>query len=133
MIRATVLSAAALALAGCGASASSAGNFAGAERDVADQVEALQSAGESRDGAKLCDDVLARELRERMAARGSTCAEQVEQAMADADDFRIDVEDVTIQGARATARVRARSDGAERQKTIALVRERGGWRVSSLD
>ncbi|HWT23457.1 MAG TPA: nuclear transport factor 2 family protein [Solirubrobacteraceae bacterium] len=129
--RLAVLVLAAFAVAGCGTT-SSAGDFSGAEQGVAEQVEALQSAGESRDGEEACSRILSRALREAMAAQGSGCANQVEEAMRDADDVELDVRDVTVQGDRATARVRARFGGADRVRTLQLVREDGGWRIDSL-
>jgi len=116
------------ALAGCGATDSSGGSFAGEERRIADQVEALQSAGESGDAKKVCDEVLARSLRERVAARGSTCQTELDKAIKDADDFDLTVEDVAITGNRATARVR----GREGTRTLQFAREGASWRVSSL-
>jgi hypothetical protein len=121
----------AAALAGCG-TASSAGKFSGAQGDVAKQVEALQTAGQSHDGDKACSDILSRSLRDAMNAAGSTCAEQVSTAMKDADDFELDVRAVSITGPRATARVRARIGGRDQIRTMQLVRESGSWRISSL-
>jgi hypothetical protein len=122
----------AVALAGCGGSTSSATNFSGDEQGVAEQVEALQSAAESRDGAAVCGDVLTADLRESMRSDGASCADQVDEAIGDADDFELEVQDVSVQGEQATARVLARYDGADRVRTVELVRERGSWRISSL-
>ena len=121
----------AAALAGCG-SASSATNFTGADQAVAEQVELLQSAGESRDAEEICADVLSPALRESIRAEGASCPEQVDEALNDADDFEIDVRDVEVQGERATARVLARVDGAERSRTIELVRAGDRWVIDSL-
>jgi hypothetical protein len=118
-------------LAGCGTT-SSATNFSGAEQGVAEQLEALQSAGESGDGDEVCGQLLSAELRTAMRAGGQSCADQVEEAIADADDFDLEVVRVQVQGDSATAEVTARIDGAERRRTMELVRERGGWRISSL-
>jgi hypothetical protein len=121
----------ALVAAGCG-STSSARDFAGAEQAIAEKVEQLQSAGESRDGDEICTEVVSRALRQALTAPGSTCPEQVDEALGDADDFELDVRDVTIRGERATAQVRARVGGAERLRAVELVRQGGGWRVDSL-
>jgi hypothetical protein len=56
----------------------------------------------------------------------------VETAVKDADDFDLTVEDVSLAGARATARVKSRERDAERVRTLELVREGGNWRVSGL-
>jgi hypothetical protein len=132
MPRRLVFLLAAIALAGCGGTASSSGNFSGTERDVADQVEALQSAGEARDGDKACNDVLSAALRRAMTTSTATCGDQVAEAMKDADDFELDVRAVQVNGDRATARVQARFGGADRVRSLELVRERGAWRIDSL-
>jgi hypothetical protein len=118
--------------AGCGASASSAGDFEGEERRVADVVEKLQSAGETGDAAEICDEVLASDLREEMQAAGANCEQELEKAIQDADDFELEVEDVTITGDSATAKVRGRDQGEERVRDFEFVREGSGWRATSL-
>src|ERR671915_2047895 len=116
--------------AGCGASASSAGDFEGEERRVADVVEKLQSAGETGDAAEICDEVLASELREEMQAAGANCEQELEKAIEDADDFELEVEDVTISGNSATAKVRGRDEGEERVRDFEFVREGRDWRAT---
>jgi hypothetical protein len=118
-------------VAGCG-STSSATNFAGAERSVAEQVEELEAASESRDGERACSEIFSSALRTAMRADGSSCAVQVEEAMRDADDSALEVRDVTVQGDRATAEVTARVGDAERRRTLELVREGNSWRIDSL-
>lgn len=127
MRRATLtLALLALALPGCGAAATSAGEFEGEARRVAEVVEELQEAGQAREGERICAEILARPLVERLGGGG--CAEELEDALGDADDFELVVEDVTVQGARAQARV----TNLERLRTIELVRQGADWRVASL-
>jgi hypothetical protein len=118
--------------AGCGASASSAGDFEGEERRVADVVEKLQSAGETGDAAEICAEVLASDLREEMRAAGANCEQELDKAIQDADDFELEVEDVTITGDTATARVRGRENDEEAVRTFEFAREESGWRATSL-
>jgi hypothetical protein len=118
--------------AGCGASASSAGDFQGEERRVADVVEKLQSAGESGDAAEICSEVLASDLREEMQAAGVDCEQELDKAIQDADDFELEVEDVTITGDTATARVRGREGDEETVRTFEFEREGREWRATSL-
>ena len=118
--------------AGCGASASSAGDFEGEERRVADVVEKLQSAGETGDAAEICNEVLARQLRDEMQAAGANCEQELDKAIKDADDFELEVEDVTISGDSATAKVRGQDQGEERVRDFEFVREGNGWRATSL-
>lgn len=119
-------------LAGCAGGGSSAGEFEGEEQNVAEQVEKIQSAGETGDAAEICDDVLAASLREDIQAAGSSCEQEMEKAIKDADDFELEVEDVTIQGDSATARVRGRQGGEDRVREFGFVREDGSWRATDL-
>ena len=74
--------------AGCGsATGSAANNFKGEEQQVAAKVEELQSAGEAGDAKKICDEVLAKQLRDEMQAGGSNCEQELDKAIKDADDF----------------------------------------------
>jgi hypothetical protein len=128
---AVVLALAALA-SGCGASGSSAGDFEGEEKRVADVVEQLQSAGEAGDAAEICNEVLAKELRDQIQEAGASCEQELEKAINDADDFELDVEDVTISGNSATAKVKGRDGGEERVRDFEFVREGSDWRATSL-
>jgi hypothetical protein len=122
----------ALLASGCAGSTSSAGDFEGEEKKVAEVVEKLQSAGETGDAAEICDEVLAKELREQIQEAGSTCEQELDKAIKDADDFELDVEDVTIQGNSATAKVKGRDEGEDRVRDFEFVREGRDWRATSL-
>ena len=121
---------AALALAGCGAETepSSVENFEGEERAVAQKVEDLQEAGEGRNPEDICSDILSRTLVEQLEAAGTTCAEEMGTAIDDADDFALDVRDVTVSG--STARAEVRQDGES--ATFELERDGESWRISSF-
>jgi hypothetical protein len=118
--------------AGCGASASSAGDFEGEEKRVAELVEKLQSAGETGDAAEICDEVLAKELRDQIQEAGASCEQELDKAIKDADDFELDVEDVTISGNSATAKVRGRDQGEDRVRDFEFVKAGRDWRATSL-
>ncbi len=118
-----------LALTGCGAAASSAGDFEGEEARVAETVEDVQEAGTADEAQRVCDELLARALVQRFeAGGGGDCRQEVGTAFDDADEFELTVQDVTIQG--TTARARVEAEGGNR--TLTLVREGGRWRVSEL-
>jgi hypothetical protein len=127
-----VLLALAAVASGCGGSASSAGDFEGEEKRVADVVEQLQSAGETGDAAEICNEVLAKQLRDQIQEAGANCEQELEKAIQDADDFELEVEDVTITGNSATAKVRGRDGGEERVRDFEFVREGRDWRATSL-
>jgi hypothetical protein len=117
---------------GCAGGASSATDFQGEQRQVADLVEELQSAGETGDAKKICDDILAGSLSNQMKAGGSTCEQELDKALKDADDFDLDVESVTVDGNTATARVKGRDRGTDRVSTLEFEREGSSWRVTAL-
>ena len=118
--------------AGCGASTSSSTEFAGEEKAVADQVEKIQSAGEARDAKALCDDVLATQLREAIAEAGSSCEVELDKAIRDADDYDLTVEDVTITGDTAVAKVKAGSGDDAPTRDFEFERDGRTWRATSL-
>jgi hypothetical protein len=123
----------ALAFAGCGQSASSASDFEGAKKDVADTIEQLQTSAQSRKPGDICSDVLSRTLVEKLKTGGHDCVDEMERVTGDADDFELDVTAVTITGATATARVKARKGGkADVLTSYTLAREDGKWRLSDF-
>ena len=123
---------AALLAAGCTASNSSSGDFDGAQKDVADVVGDLSSAAGTGDGSKICTDVLAKSLADQMAAGGSTCAQQLDDALKDADSFGLTVEKVAINGQDATATVKADRGKKDINQAIVLVKQGAGWRISEF-
>ena len=123
----------AAAIAGCGQAPSSAGDFKGSEKAVADTIEQLQTAAQNRKPADICSDVLARALVEKLKTAGHDCVDEMDKVTSDADDFELDVTDVTITGATATARVKAHRGGKDNAvTTFALAREDGKWRLTSF-
>ena len=121
-----------LALAGCGAQAqpSSVDRFQGAERDVAQTVEDLQEAGERGKPDDICASILASSLVDQVEAAGADCAQEMQKAIEDADDFDLEVLDVKITGTTATARVRRGDKGPT--ETMEFTRENNQWRATSL-
>jgi hypothetical protein len=121
-----------LAVAGCGAQAepSSVEKFRGEERAVAQTIEDLQEAGESRKPDDICSEILARSLVRRLEAAGADCVDEMEKAIDDADDYDLDVQHVTISGSTATAEVRRGTDGPTVMMEFA--RENNQWRATSL-
>jgi hypothetical protein len=124
---------AALVLAGCGAQASddsSVDTFRGEERNVAQKVEDLQDAGESRKPEDICADILSPSLVDELEQAGSDCQQEMRKAIDDADDFDLEVLDVTVTGTTATARVRRGEDGPT--QTMQFTQERNEWRATAL-
>ena len=122
-----------VAIAGCGQPASSASDFKGAKKDVADTIEQLQTAAQNRKPEDICSDVLASGLVDKLKTAGHDCVDEMETVTGDADDFELDVTAVTITGATATARVKARRGGKDDAVTsYTLAREDGDWRLTDL-
>ena len=119
-------------VAGCGESSSSSTDFEGEQKAVADQVEKIQSAGEARDAKQLCDEVLAADLRDAIAAAGSSCEVELDKAIRDADDFALEVEAVTVTGDTATAKVRTGTGTDEQTRDFEFERDGDSWRATSL-
>ena len=117
-----------LALAGCGESGNSAGDFDGEEKRVAEVVEDLQEAGVEDEPRRICQALLAPQLVRTI--RGD-CVEAVDAALKDADTYDLVVKDVRITGTNARARVESGRDG-DQTETIELVRVGRDWKISRL-
>jgi hypothetical protein len=123
----------AFALAGCGQATSSASNFKGQQKAVADTIEQLQSSAQSRKPETICADVLSRALIEKLKTSGNACVDEMDDIIGDADDDELDVRAVTITGATAVARVKARRGRDKNAITnFSLVREDGKWRLTNF-
>ena len=123
----------AAALAGCGQAQTSANDFKGSEKAVAETIEDLQSAAQNRKPADICSDVLSRELDDKLKSAGNDCVQAMEKITSDADDCELEVTDVTVSGTTATAKVKARhGDNENAETTYSLVREDGAWRLASF-
>ena len=123
----------AVTLAGCGQAQSSAGDFKGAEKDVADTIEQLQTSAQNRKPEDICSEVLARGLVEKLKSSGNDCVDEMEKIIGDADDFELDVTKVTITGTTASAAVKARRGDREGAvTTFALEREDKKWRLTDF-
>jgi hypothetical protein len=132
MMRLTVVLFMTLTLAGCGAQAqtSSLDKFKGADREVAQQVEDLESDGKRGKAEDICSDILAKSLVDELNTAGTDCTTEMKKAIEDADDFDLEVLDVKVTGDQATATVRRGDDGPT--ETMAFTREGSSWRATAL-
>lgn len=123
----------ALAATGCtSAPRDSADEFRGEERKVAAAVEQLEQAARADDADAVCEKLLTKERLELVAKLGTNCRTGVRDAFQDADSFDITVDDVTIRGDAATAKVTSGRGSREKTDTIELKREGSTWKVDSL-
>jgi hypothetical protein len=123
----------ALAVAGCttqGTSNDSSGKFKGDQRLVANAVEDFESAASKGDQDKICSDYLAKDLVAAFAKQGGSCAHAVDGALKDSDSFGLTVESVQVSGQQATARVKADRGNKDVTRTLTLVKQGTGWRIS---
>jgi hypothetical protein len=93
-------------------------------------VSDLSAAGRAGNAAKICDDILAKELVQQLRAAGGDCQSEMKSAIQDATDYDLQVSNVKVNGNRATARVRQGKDG--RVVTFTFVKENGAWRANDL-
>jgi hypothetical protein len=134
-VLAAALAAAALA-AGCAPQRASTSDkvsqFKGDQRAVARAVEDLESAAQDSNEAKLCTQVLARAFAGKIGAAGGGCESAVNAALKDTDSTDMTVESVSVNGDRATARVKFETGKTDRPGNVSLVREGGRWRVAGF-
>ena len=74
--------------------------------------------------------ILARSLVPQRVGGGVDCADEMEKAIDDADDYDLDVQEVTISGSTATVEVRRGEDGPT--ETMEFAKEGDQWRATSL-
>jgi hypothetical protein len=136
--RSAVLAAAvaAAAVAGCAPSTTSSSNstskFRGDQRQAAQTIEDLEAAANDGNETKICNELLSRALAGRLASHGASCPVATKGAVKDADSVGMTVEQVRINGDRATARVKLERGDKDRFANIQLVREGGRWKISQL-
>ena len=132
LVAAALAVSAALALGACGA-ASTAGEFEGEEETVATVVADLQSESEKGEATQICENLLTEALQEKVAAGSDSCASELDKALEDADAFELEVQDVSISGTTATAKVKGvDEDDAGIVRTVELEKVGDDWRIDSF-
>ncbi len=105
-----------------------AGGLAREASAVIEQLERSIAAGEFE---RICSELLSAEVRRQ--AGGGECPAMLERTSAGVKRPRIEVKEIKIEGATATVDVVTVAEGQARaEDTIRLVREAGGYRISSL-
>ncbi len=129
-----ILSLLLLALAGCGGGTprDSATQFKGEERKVAAPVEALEDAARAGKSATVCTKLLTDRLLAQLKQQGTNCTTAVKEAFKDADSLDLTVDDVTIAGDKATAKVISGSGDDEKTDTLDLARDGTAWKIDQL-
>src|SRR5688572_13214555 len=127
-----IAAAAVLSFAGCTGGGSSTAEFDGEEKDVAEAVEDLQRGAQRREADDICRTLLATEFRQEIEAGGAKCGAEMKLAIEDVDEFEVEVQDVTITGDRATAKVRTEDADDDKSRTFELVKQGADWRIASF-
>ena len=125
----------AVAVAGCTTqttSDDSSGKFRGEQRLVANTVEDFESAASKGDQDQICRELLAKPLVATYARRGGTCEKVVDNVLRDSDSFGLTVQSVRIAAAQATAGVKADRGKKDVIRSLTLVKEGTGWRISAF-
>ena len=126
----------ATAMVGCGPGVEdSAEEFSGPAREVVAAVEALQEAAGARDAQTVCSNLLASSVQDALSARGTSCAEAVEDALVAADVVELTVPrgGVQIEGDQARVRVEVGDrEGATDTVTFAMVRQGRDWKLAGI-
>ena len=114
-------------LAGCTAAGqnTSAGDFDGAERDVAQVIDDLKG---SRDPEEICSRIFTDAFARSLEADGHDCVDEVQATIRDVAGTGMEVDDVTVTGDRATAKV----SQDDKTATFELERDGSSWRISSF-
>jgi hypothetical protein len=112
-------------LAGCGGPSD--------EDQVRQTVSAFGQATRARDYRRMCDDLLAPQLVDRVEQIGLPCEQALRQGLGNVRDPRLIVGQVTVNGSTATADVRSSATGqAPSRDTLRLQKLKGRWRIASL-
>ena len=120
---------AAVALTGCASTSTSSTKYTGAAADVDKAINDLHTAGQRKDSAKLCSQILAGAIVTKLGG-SAKCQDAMDKLIADADEFTMDVRSIKVNGSQATASIRQGDKGATR--TLTFTREANRWKVSSF-
>src|SRR5688500_11510739 len=125
------LCAVALVLAGCGGDDDDERTTGGLARQVALVIEDLERAIADGEFERICSDLLSAEVRRQ--GGGGECPAMRERTSVGLKRPRIRVKEIRIAGQTAVVDVVTSATGQARvPDTIRLVREEGGYRISSL-
>jgi hypothetical protein len=107
---------------------------AGDRRAAEDVVERFGAAFAARDGRRICDDLLAAELRRSVEAVGLTCEQAIGESAKAVRRPRIEVLGSGVEGDRGYVTVRSTAAGQEPSiDRITLRRSGDEWRITALN
>ncbi len=121
----------AIGLAACGSTVSTS-TFKGESHAVAQRVSSYQSDVGAASEKKLCNEDFSSAVRRRLNTASGGCEEALKRQLGSIDDYEATVEQVTVNGATATAVVKSTWSGKLRDTTLELVKEGGSWRIAGV-
>jgi hypothetical protein len=96
-------------------------------------VEAFGQATAAKDYQRLCDDLLAPKLIEKVESVGLPCEVALKQGLGDVKAPALTIGAIAVDGDHATAQVNSTAQGqAPSKDTLKLQRVSGQWRIASL-
>jgi hypothetical protein len=120
------LVAAALALGGCGSGPSD-------TEQVRTAVLDFGRASAAKNYQRLCDDLLAPRLVDKIKTAGLSCEDALEKGLGSVRDPKLTVGQITVDGDSATADVRTSArDQQPARVTLQLTKVGGRWKIASL-
>jgi hypothetical protein len=123
----------ALVATGCGgATRDSTKEFKGEERKVAAVIEQIEKAARADDPNTVCAKLFTAGRLKIIEDLGTNCKTGVKDSFKDADSFDITVDEVTIKGDTATAKVTSGTGSKKKTDTLSLKRDGTVWKVDSL-
>jgi hypothetical protein len=103
------------------------------EERVRATLDTFAQATAKRDWRRICDEVLAHRLLDRLRAAGVSCEVALSTGLQGVREPRLEIGAVTVRGDAATARVRTlAANQNESTDTVELVRQGEGWRIAAL-
>jgi hypothetical protein len=123
------------ALSGCGTvPTKTSTTFTGESAAVAQAINTFQSAAQSRDTSKLCNQILAPALVAKLKDSGGGCTHVVGNQLNAVSNYTLTIESISPANptTTASARVKSISNGRNHFDTLLLEKVGNSWRVSGL-
>ncbi len=92
----------------------------------------IEKAARADDADTVCERLFTSDRLSVLKAQGTNCKTGVKDSFKDADSFDITVDDVTITGDTATAKITAGTGSKKKSETLTLKRDGTAWKVDSL-
>jgi hypothetical protein len=126
------VAAAALALAACGSTVSTA-SFKGEQHAVAQAIANLQSDATASEQKKVCANDLAASVVSRLGG-SKGCEKALKAQLAEIDSLEASVKSIQIAagGSAATATVKSTYAGKSRTGSVSLVKEGKSWKIAAV-